>query len=249
MTEVLTIPALLLEMVDKQDPVQVGANEVYTIIVLNQGEAEDRDVKVVCRLPEGLSYVDSSGPTKATADGPTVTFGPIDRLGPKEKATWTVTAKATKAGDVRTKVDLTSEYLRTPVTETEPTPGRVKELPSPPIRRGVVTDPRRFDRFLSHTCSQGGPDKLLFPQQKFTRASRFLLGNKGSIDGLASTRATSLRRPSARVLENQEVQASKNNRCCRISDPDRFHTGSSPEGPRGRWTGRCESPCPRSGRV
>lgn len=120
-TEVLSIPALLLEMVDKQDPVQVGANEVYSIIVLNQGEAEDRDVKVVCRLPEGLNYVDSSGPTKATADGPTVTFGPIDRLGPKEKATWTVTAKATKAGDVRTKVDLTSEYLRTPVTETEPT--------------------------------------------------------------------------------------------------------------------------------
>ncbi|MGE5757211.1 MAG: CARDB domain-containing protein [Planctomycetaceae bacterium] len=120
-TEVLTIPALLLELVDKQDPVQVGANEVYTIVVLNQGEGEDRDVKVVCRLPEGLTYVDSSGPTKATADGQTVTFRPIDRLEPKEKATWTVTAKATKAGDVRTKVELTSEYLTTPVRETEPT--------------------------------------------------------------------------------------------------------------------------------
>jgi uncharacterized repeat protein (TIGR01451 family) len=120
-TEVLTLPALLLEMVDKEDPVRVGSTEVYTIVVLNQGEAEDRDVKVVCRLPDGLTYVDSSGPTKATAEGQAVTFGPIERLGPKEKATWTVTAKVNKAGDVRTKVELTSEYLTTPVTETEPT--------------------------------------------------------------------------------------------------------------------------------
>lgn len=120
-TEVITLPALLLEMVDRQDPVRVGANEVYTIVVLNQGEGEDRNVKIVCRLPEGLTYVESAGPGKVTAEGQTVTFGPIDHLAPKEKLTWTVTAKAAKTGDVRTKADLTSDYLTTPVTETEPT--------------------------------------------------------------------------------------------------------------------------------
>jgi len=120
-TEVIALPALLLELVDKQDPIQVGSNEVYTIVVLNQGEGEDRNVKVVCRLPEGLTYVEAAGPTKATASGQDVTFGAIDRLAPKEKATWTLTAKATKPGDVRTKVELSSEYLTTPVPETEPT--------------------------------------------------------------------------------------------------------------------------------
>jgi uncharacterized repeat protein (TIGR01451 family) len=120
-TEVQTLPALLLELVDKEDPVQVGTNAVYTIVVLNQGESEDRNVKVVCRLPDGLQYVDSGGPTKGTAEGQAVSFGPVERLGPKERATWTVTAKAAKAGDVRTRVELTSDYLTTPVTETEPT--------------------------------------------------------------------------------------------------------------------------------
>ncbi|WP_435008720.1 CARDB domain-containing protein [Tundrisphaera lichenicola] len=120
-TEILTYPALLLEMVDRVDPVKVGDEEVYTIVVLNQGEGEDRDVKVVCNLPEGLSFVKADGPTNAGADGQTVTFDPIDKLDPKEKATWTLHAKVNKPGDVRTKVNLTSDYLTTPVTETEPT--------------------------------------------------------------------------------------------------------------------------------
>ena len=120
-TEVQTLPALLLELVDKEDPVRVGTNVLYTIMVLNQGEGEDRNVKVVCRLPDGLQYVDSGGPTKGTAEGQVVTLGPVERLGPKERATWTVTAKAVKAGDVRTRVELTSDYLTNPVNETEPT--------------------------------------------------------------------------------------------------------------------------------
>ena len=121
MTEVITLPALLLELVDKQDPMQVGSNEVYTIVVLNQGQGPDGNVKIVCRLPEGFDYVESAGPTKATVDGQTITFAPIETFAAKQKVTYTVTAKVTKPGDVRTKVDLSSDYLKTPVTETEPT--------------------------------------------------------------------------------------------------------------------------------
>ena len=121
MTEIITLPALLLELVDKQDPMQVGGNEVYTIVVLNQGQGDDKNVKIVCRLPEGFEYVESAGPTKANVDGQTITFDPLEIFAPKRKVTYTVTAKVTKPGDVRTKVDLSSDYLKTPVTETEPT--------------------------------------------------------------------------------------------------------------------------------
>ena len=121
MTEVITLPALLLELVDKQDPMQVGSNEVYTIVVLNQGQGDDKNVKIVCRLPEGFEYVESAGPTKANVDGQTITFDPLEIFAPKRKVTYTVTAKVVKPGDVRTKVDLSSDYLKTPVTETEPT--------------------------------------------------------------------------------------------------------------------------------
>lgn len=120
-TDILTLPALLLELVDRNDPIQVGETELYTIVVINQGDGEDRDVKVVVKLPDGLTYVSSEGPTQGTAAGQVVTFAPIDRLAPKAKVTYTVQAKATKAGDVRTQVELSSDYLRTPVPELEPT--------------------------------------------------------------------------------------------------------------------------------
>ena len=120
-TEILTLPALLLELVDRTDPVRQGDNEVYTILVLNQGDGADQNVKITCTLPDGMSYVSSDGPTKGTADGQKVTFEAIPNLEAKEKATWTVTAKADKPGDVRTRVELTSEYLHNPVPETEPT--------------------------------------------------------------------------------------------------------------------------------
>ena len=120
-TQMITLPALLLELVDQKDPMQVGTNEVYTIVVLNQGQGEDGNVKIVCHLPEGFEYVSSDGPTKGTASGLDVTFDPIEKFAAKRKVTYTITAKVVKAGDVRTKVDLSSDYLTTPVTETEPT--------------------------------------------------------------------------------------------------------------------------------
>ena len=120
-TEVISLPALRLEMVDDHDPVRVGENVVYTINVLNQGQGDDRNVKIVCKLPDGLTYVSSKGATEGKADGQTITFAPVDRLAAKQQIDFTVTAKSTKSGDVRTVVDLTSDYLTSPDSETEPT--------------------------------------------------------------------------------------------------------------------------------
>jgi len=120
-TEILTLPALLLEMVDQADPIKVGTDEVYTITVFNQGEGDDHNVKIVCNLPEGLTFVKADGPTKSRAEGQKIVFEPVVKLAPKEKLTWTVQAKAVARGDVRTVVELTSDYLTKPVPETEPT--------------------------------------------------------------------------------------------------------------------------------
>lgn len=120
-TDILTYPALLVEMVDQEDPVKVGGTEVYTITVLNQGSGEDSDVKVVCHLPEELQFVEVTGPGEPKVEGQTITLGPIERLQPRERVTWKLQAKAQKAGDARTKIDLSSEYLSKPIVETEPT--------------------------------------------------------------------------------------------------------------------------------
>jgi len=120
-TDIEGIPAILLECVDEADPIEVGAQETYTITVTNQGTAADTSIVVKCTLPAEQQFVSASGPTKETVAGQIVTFAPLKTLAPKAKATYKVVVKALKAGDVRFAASLTSDQLQTPVDETEST--------------------------------------------------------------------------------------------------------------------------------
>jgi uncharacterized repeat protein (TIGR01451 family) len=120
-TKVVGIPAILLEAVDVDDPVQVGKNVTYVVTVKNQGSAVGTNVKIVCTLPAEEAYVSSTGPTKAAVQGNVVTFAPLAKLPVRGEATYSIVAKAAGAGDVRFAVELTSDQLTTPVRETEST--------------------------------------------------------------------------------------------------------------------------------
>ena len=122
-TQILTYPALLLELVDQTDPVRVGGTETYRVTVVNQGSGPDENVKVSLQAPNQFKFVTASGPGEAKADGQTVTLGPLDRLPPHERATWDVQFKPQDPGDVRMKATLTSEYLPEdrPAISIEPT--------------------------------------------------------------------------------------------------------------------------------
>ncbi len=115
------IPAILLEVVDVEDPVEVGQTETYTITVTNQGTAADSNVKVVCTLEDTQEYVSSAGPAEAKVDGKTITFAPIATLAPKAQVSLRVVVKAVKEGDVRFRASLSSDHLKRPVVETEAT--------------------------------------------------------------------------------------------------------------------------------
>ena len=120
-TSVTGIPAVLLEVIDIEDPIEVGGNETYVITATNQGSAPDTNIKIVCTLEDNEQYVSSSGATQGTLEGNVVTFTPLRSLAPKAKATWRVTVKAVKAGDVRFTVVMTTDQLTRPVQETEAT--------------------------------------------------------------------------------------------------------------------------------
>jgi len=119
--EVKGIPAILLECVDDPDPIELNGTLTYTITVTNQGSATDRNVVINVTLPPEEQYVSSTGPTQATAEGPAVRFAPLATLAPKAKAIYKVTVRGVAVGDVRFKVELTSDQLTTPVMETEST--------------------------------------------------------------------------------------------------------------------------------
>jgi uncharacterized repeat protein (TIGR01451 family) len=115
------IPAILLEVVDQDDPIEVGGRDTYVITVTNQGTAPCTNLVVKCVLEDYVHYASSEGPTTAAAAGQDVVFGPLPVLEPKGVAVWQVTCNALKAGDARFRVLLTSDQLMRPVEETEST--------------------------------------------------------------------------------------------------------------------------------
>jgi len=120
-TLVAGIPAVLLEVVDIEDPIEVGNKETYVIAATNQGSAIGTNIRIVCTLEDNEQYVSSSGATRGTIEGNVITFAPLRSLPPKEKAVWRVVVKAIKAGDVRFKVSMNTDQTTRPVEETEAT--------------------------------------------------------------------------------------------------------------------------------
>ena len=120
-TSISGIPAVLLEVIDIDDPIEIGGQTTYVIIATNQGSSPGTNIRIVCALEDNEQYVSSSGATKGTSEGNTITFAPLRSLAPKTKATWRVVVKAVKAGDVRFTVVMNTDQLTRPVQETEAT--------------------------------------------------------------------------------------------------------------------------------
>lgn len=116
------IPAILLEMGDDPDPIEIGNSTTYTIVVTNQGTAVDTNINVTAIIPAEEDYASSDGVTKGKIEGRTLTFAPLATLAPKAKATWKVVVKGNKEADVRFKVVLKSDATGdVPVEKTEST--------------------------------------------------------------------------------------------------------------------------------
>ena len=120
-TAVKGIPAILLECVDVEDPIEVGAKVTYVITVTNQGSADGTNIVVACTLPAAEEFLSAQGPAKETVKGKQVTFAPLKSLAPKAKAVYRLVVKGTQTGDVRFKVSLTSDQMTSPATESEST--------------------------------------------------------------------------------------------------------------------------------
>jgi uncharacterized repeat protein (TIGR01451 family) len=120
-TSVEGIPAVLLEVVDEKDPVEVNGVEVYTIIVTNQGSAPDTNIKITCTLEDGMTFKSASGVTAGTHANGTITFAPLPSLAAGAKAAWKVEVVAAKEGDMRFKTVMNTDQLKRTVEETEAT--------------------------------------------------------------------------------------------------------------------------------
>lgn len=124
-TELLTriegLSALLLEVVDTEDPIEVGGETTYEIRITNTGSKPETDIKVVCMLPDKMEFKSAQGPTRFVPEGKTVVFEPLPKLAARADALYRLTVKTVAAGDVRFKTEVTSTTLVEPVLEMEAT--------------------------------------------------------------------------------------------------------------------------------
>jgi len=120
-TQIAGIPAVLLEVIDVDDPIEVGKNETYIITVTNQGSAPDTNITIKAMLEDEMEFVSAGGVTAGKMADGAVVFEPLPSLAPGAKATWRVVVKAVKPGDVRFTAVMTTGELKREVKETEAT--------------------------------------------------------------------------------------------------------------------------------
>lgn len=108
---------ICLEILD--NPICLGETSRFKVIVINKGQEYDSNVNVVVNLPGELSVVDQSGPTCGQVSGNGVTFASYPQLAPRQKLEYFVTVKANGRGDLRPKVQVSSDFIKNPITQEE----------------------------------------------------------------------------------------------------------------------------------
>jgi uncharacterized repeat protein (TIGR01451 family) len=121
LTRVEGLSALLLEMVDTEDPIEVNGDTAYEIRVTNTGSKTETDIKIVATVPDKMQFKNAQGPVRYREEGKTIVFDPIEKLAPRADAIFRINVKAAEPGTVRFKIQMTSTNLVEPVIKMEAT--------------------------------------------------------------------------------------------------------------------------------
>jgi len=103
------LAALQITVIDQVDPVAVNEETVYEIIVLNEGTAEDADIRLSGELPPNLEFLRATGDSEVTVEGTQVQFQPVSNLPPGARASWLLTVRGVEPGRGEFSVRLESE--------------------------------------------------------------------------------------------------------------------------------------------
>lgn len=114
-------PALLIEVIDTNDPLLAGDKTTYVIKITNQGTARDTNVGLDVAVQPEMKLVSASGSTNGVITGNAIRFQAYPVLEAKEVIEYRVVTEAVTNGDTRFRVKMNSDLLKTPVPEEEST--------------------------------------------------------------------------------------------------------------------------------
>jgi len=119
------VAAVRFDVVGLDNPVTVGKEVTYEIRVMNSGTGACSNVQLAAALADGTEFVGATTGNNQTgavkANGQQLTFDPIASLGVKGEMVYRVRVKSTVPGDLRVRVQLSCDQLKTPVVKEEST--------------------------------------------------------------------------------------------------------------------------------
>jgi uncharacterized repeat protein (TIGR01451 family) len=120
-TRVEGLSALMLEMVDTEDPIEVSSETSYEVRVSNTGSKVETNIKLVATIPDKMEFKSATGPVRFHEEGKLIVFEPLEKLAPRADAVFRINVRAIDQGIVRFKIQMTSTNLTEPVIKMEAT--------------------------------------------------------------------------------------------------------------------------------
>ena len=118
---VVAKPSLRMTMVDSEDPISIGGEVTYTIVVENKGLGPATKVHVMNNVPQEMNIIQVNHSAGTYSQrGNAISFD-IGDLQPSAKVTLTIKVKALEAGDVVNSAELTLHEFERPTIAEEPT--------------------------------------------------------------------------------------------------------------------------------
>lgn len=113
------VAAMSLEVVDLDDPIEVGGELTYEVRVVNQGSCACSNIQIVVTAPEGLQIREGAGPTSHRLERSQLAFDALSRLATKADAVYRIKVRGLQPGDYRFRVQMTCDQLKLPVVKEE----------------------------------------------------------------------------------------------------------------------------------
>lgn len=120
-TRVDGIASLTMELVDLDDPVEIGAETAYEIRVKNDGSKPATGVSIACELPPEMELKTVKAPVDAIVEGRQILFKSLDQVAPGAVVTYRIHVKGIQEGNHRMRVRMTGGGLQEPVVREEAT--------------------------------------------------------------------------------------------------------------------------------
>jgi uncharacterized repeat protein (TIGR01451 family) len=115
------LSAIMFEVRDLEDPIEVGGETGYEIRVVNQGTKAATNVQVVVDIPPGMKVISAEGEAQHKVQDGRLIFEPIQQLAPKADTMLRIRAQGVQAGDQRIMVQVNTDDMKDPIRREEST--------------------------------------------------------------------------------------------------------------------------------